>query len=102
MAIEAEKRHLVITGVGIDTASLVKSLKKKVGSTVIVSIDVLKTPAEKKEGEIKKQAKELSQEEANKKKTLTWSNYHNFYSYPPPGYETVCFCSSSYPNTWFP
>lgn len=118
MAIEAEKGHLIVTGLGINVAALTKTLSKKVGWTIIESIEILKTPAQKKEDEIKKQAKELIEEEAkkNKNRTLTWrydnhcynnDYYHSYPPLPPPpppppyGYDMVCYGGSSYPNTWF-
>ncbi|CAM8925424.1 unnamed protein product [Rhodiola kirilowii] len=102
MAIELEKNQLVITGVGIDTATLATSLTKKVGYTSIVSVEIVLTEAQKKEAEEKKKKKEA--EEAAKNRCVTWSyNPCNNYTPPPPppSCDIVCYGAPTYPNTWF-
>ncbi|XP_048426068.1 heavy metal-associated isoprenylated plant protein 47-like isoform X2 [Pyrus x bretschneideri] len=47
VSIEVEKEHVVVTGDGIDAVDLAKSLKKKLGSGTIVSVEELKNPEEK-------------------------------------------------------
>uniref|UniRef100_A0A7N0RC13 Uncharacterized protein n=1 Tax=Kalanchoe fedtschenkoi TaxID=63787 RepID=A0A7N0RC13_KALFE len=103
MNIEADKDQLVIVGVGVDAASLVTSLCKKVGHTRIISIEVVKTEAQKKEEEAKKKKKEEEEEEAAKNRMVTWSYNHcnNYPPPPPPGCDLVCYAAPSYHNSWF-
>ncbi|KAL9666819.1 hypothetical protein QQ045_001161 [Rhodiola kirilowii] len=81
MAIELDKSQLVITGVGINTTTLVTSLTKKVGYTSIVSVEIVLTEVQKKEAEEKKKKKEA--EEAAKNRCVTWS-YNPCNNYAPP------------------
>ncbi|CAM8992648.1 unnamed protein product [Rhodiola kirilowii] len=109
MEIVLDKNQLVITGVGIDTATLATSLTKKVGYTSIVSVEIVLTEAQKKEAEAKKKKeaedkKKKEAEEAAKNRCVTWSyNPCNNYAPPPPppGCDIVCYGAPTYPNTWF-
>ncbi|CAM8895465.1 unnamed protein product [Rhodiola kirilowii] len=117
MAIELDKNQLVITGVGIDTATVATSLTKKVGYTSIVSVEIVLTEAQKKEAEEKKkkeaeekkkkeaeEKKKKEAEEAAKNRCVTWSyNPCNNYAPPPPppGCDIICYSAPTYPNTWF-
>ncbi|XP_030543235.1 uncharacterized protein LOC115750159 [Rhodamnia argentea] len=53
VAVEIEKNHLVVTGVGVDAAYLTRALQKKVSPATIVSVTVVK-PEEKKTEDEKK------------------------------------------------
>uniref|UniRef100_A0A7N0U4P2 HMA domain-containing protein n=2 Tax=Kalanchoe fedtschenkoi TaxID=63787 RepID=A0A7N0U4P2_KALFE len=108
MSLELDKDQLVIVGVGVDAAALANSLRKKVGHTSIVSIEIVKTEAQKKEEEAKKKKEEEEKkkkeaEEAAKKRMVTWSYSpcHNYPPPPPPGCDMICYGAPSYPNTWF-
>ncbi|KAB2607282.1 hypothetical protein D8674_006999 [Pyrus ussuriensis x Pyrus communis] len=47
VSIEAEKEHVVVIGDGVDAVDLAKSLKKKLGSGTIVSVEEVKKTEEK-------------------------------------------------------
>ncbi|XP_004296129.1 PREDICTED: uncharacterized protein LOC101294055 [Fragaria vesca subsp. vesca] len=48
VSVEADKDQVVVIGVGIDSVCLAKSLRKKLSYAVIVSVEEVKKPEEKK------------------------------------------------------
>ncbi|KAL9671320.1 hypothetical protein QQ045_008888 [Rhodiola kirilowii] len=108
MDIDTSKNQLILVGVGIETAHLVNSLKKKVGFTKIISIEIVKSDEEKKEEEAEKknkeeEAKKKKEEEELKYRIVNWNyEYRNNFCPPPLAYDLVYYGSPSrHPNTWF-
>uniref|UniRef100_A0A7N0RCV3 HMA domain-containing protein n=1 Tax=Kalanchoe fedtschenkoi TaxID=63787 RepID=A0A7N0RCV3_KALFE len=108
LAIEGEDR-VVVVGEGIDAATLVSSLRKKVKHTDIISIEEVKPEdGKKKEEEARKKKEKQEQEEAQKQMSL-WAhlppgyscNYGPYPLPPPSRDEVVVYGNSMFPNTWF-
>ncbi|CAM8995632.1 unnamed protein product [Rhodiola kirilowii] len=86
----AEGNRLVVVGVGIDSATLTRSLRKKVGHTNIISI---------------KKMDEDEDDEDNDKGNNRGSYRYNYYAPysapPPPGYAVVPYGAPQFTNSWF-
>lgn len=59
VAVEIEKNHLVVTGVGVDAACLTRALRKKVSPATIISVEEVKPKEVKPKEEKKEDEKKL-------------------------------------------
>ncbi|CAM8989012.1 unnamed protein product [Rhodiola kirilowii] len=88
----AEGNRLVVVGVGIDSATLTRSLRKKVGHTNIISIKKIDVDEDDEDND-----------EAGNNRGSYRYNYYAPYSAPPPPpvYAVVPYGAPQFTNSWF-
>ncbi|KAL9669468.1 hypothetical protein QQ045_007015 [Rhodiola kirilowii] len=86
----AEGNRLVVVGVGIDSATLTRSLRKKVGHTNIISIKKMDEDEDDEDND-----------EGNNRGSYRYNYYAPYSAPPPPGYAVVPYGAPQFTNSWF-
>ena len=89
MALEAAKDQIVVIGEEVDSVKLAKSLRKKVGHAVLMSVQEEKEKEKEKEKD-KEKEKEKEKDKDEKKGAL--------YCYPQPALPYAVVCESNPDN----
>ncbi|CAM8988945.1 unnamed protein product [Rhodiola kirilowii] len=88
----AEGNRLVVVGVGIDSATLTRSLRKEVGHTNIISIKKMDEDGDEDDED---------NDEGNNRGSYRYNYYAPYSAPPPPGYAVVPYGAPQFTNSWF-